>query len=88
MKPLRLNASSVTGDEALLAFDKVELMGAAHTLNLSPTGNLIEAAANLFAYLRSLDATDATRIAAMSIPNVGIGEAINDRLTRAAAPRD
>ena len=56
--------------------------------NLSPSGDMIEAAANLFAFLNELDATDATRIAIMPIPREGIGEAINDRLQRAAAPRD
>jgi len=48
---------------------------------------LVEAAANLFAALRSLDATGATTIAVMPIPSSGLGEAINDRLKRAAAPR-
>ena len=59
---------------------------AAATLNLSPDGDLVEAAANLFSYLRTLDAAGVV-IAVMPIPNEGLGEAINDRLARAAAPR-
>ena len=55
-------------------------------LNLSPKGDLREAAANLFAMLRELDKV-ATKIAVSPIPDTGIGEAINDRLRRAAAPR-
>jgi L-threonylcarbamoyladenylate synthase len=57
-------------------------------LNLSATGDLVEAAANLFSQLRALDAAGAETIAVMPIPNEGLGEAINDRLARAAAPRD
>jgi L-threonylcarbamoyladenylate synthase len=56
-------------------------------LNLSARGDLVEAAANLFAHLRSLDAAGVTTIAVMTVPKVGLGEAINDRLRRAAAPR-
>ena len=56
-------------------------------LNLSPPGDLVEAAANLFAHLRALDRTGARAIAVMPVPHVGLGEAINDRLGRAAAPR-
>ena len=56
-------------------------------LNLSPRGDLIEAAANLFSHLRALDATGAAIIAVMPVPRAGLGEAINDRLERAAAPR-
>ena len=55
-------------------------------LNLSPRGDLREAAANLFAMLRELDKS-ATHIAVSPSPDSGIGEAINDRLRRAAAPR-
>jgi L-threonylcarbamoyladenylate synthase len=86
---LRLNVSSVEKGEALLAFGPALNMPARDTavLNLSPHGNLIEAAANLFSHLRALDATGAKTIAVMSIPHEGLGEAINDRLTRAAAPR-
>jgi L-threonylcarbamoyladenylate synthase len=84
---LRLNARDVRADEALLAFGSDARKGAKHLLNLSPSGDLKEAAANLFAMLRKLDATGATSIAVMAIPDHGLGEAINDRLARAAAPR-
>ena len=56
-------------------------------LNLSLSGDPTEAAANLFSHLRRLDASGASRIAVMPIPDDGLGEAINDRLRRAAAPR-
>jgi L-threonylcarbamoyladenylate synthase len=56
-------------------------------LNLSARGDLIEAAANLFSHLRALDAVGASAIAIVPIPAEGLGEAINDRLARAAAPR-
>ena len=59
----------------------------ARYVNLSPRGDLIEAAANLFSHLRALDASGAKRIAVMQVPHDGLGEAINDRLKRAAAPR-
>lgn len=92
--PLRLNATAVNPGEALLAFGK-PLAGAALTLNLSPSGNLQEAAANLFRMLRQLDAqgqaAELRGIAAMPIPSGtdadALGLAINDRLGRAAAPR-
>jgi L-threonylcarbamoyladenylate synthase len=80
---LRLDAEAAGPDEALLAFGPA----AAATLNLSPRGDLIEAAANLFSHLRALDACGAKRIAVMKVPHEGLGEAINDRLARAAAPR-
>ena len=57
------------------------------TINLSPSGNLEEAAAKLFAALRELDQSGATAIAVMPIPAHGLGEAINDRLQRAANQR-
>jgi L-threonylcarbamoyladenylate synthase len=57
-------------------------------MNLSAQGDLNEAAANLFGYLRALDAKAARTIAVMPIPNQGLGEAINDRLRRAAVGRD
>lgn len=82
--PLRLNAADVRPGEALLAFGPTALR-AATMLNLSETSDLVEAAANLFHHLRSLD-TGAT-IAVMPVPSDGLGEAINDRLARAAAPR-
>jgi L-threonylcarbamoyladenylate synthase len=56
-------------------------------LDLSPRGDLVEAAANLFAYLREFDARGAEKVAVAHIPERGLGEAINDRLRRAAAPR-
>jgi L-threonylcarbamoyladenylate synthase len=84
--PLRLNARDVKPGEALLAFGAHALV-AANTLNLSPAGDLVEAAANLFSHLRVLDTSGARAIAVMPIPNEGLGEAINDRLARAAAPR-
>jgi L-threonylcarbamoyladenylate synthase len=80
---LRLDAEAAGADEALLAFGPAP----AATLNLSPRGDLIEAAANLFSHLRALDASGAKRIAVMKVPHEGLGEAINDRLKRAAAPR-
>lgn len=85
--PLRLDAAEVGADEALLAFGPEPLPGAARTLNLSPGGNLVEAAANLFAMLRALDDPACRGIAAMPVPEEGLGAAINDRLRRAAAPR-
>jgi L-threonylcarbamoyladenylate synthase len=81
---LRLDAAGALPGEALLAFGPQAPQDA---LNLSPTGDLREAAANLFAYLRALDAERPSRIAVMPIPAVGLGEAIDDRLRRAAAPR-
>jgi L-threonylcarbamoyladenylate synthase len=88
--PLRLDAISVGPDEALLAFG-APLAGAGTTFQLSTDKNAIEAAANLFAGLRWLDAEGARLglrgIAAMTVPEDGLGLAINDRLQRAAAPR-
>lgn len=86
--PLRLNAATVSPDEALLAFGLQPLCGAAHMLNLSERADLREAAAHLFDYLRRLDGPPYKSIAAMPIPEHGIGIAINDRLKRAAAPRE
>jgi L-threonylcarbamoyladenylate synthase len=82
---LRLNAEAAGPDEALLAFGPAP--AASVTLNLSARGDLIEAAANLFSHLRALDASGAKRIAVMKVPHEGLGEAINDRLKRAAAPK-
>ena len=85
---LRLDAKEVRDGEALLAFGPDRPAGSGrHTLNLSEAGDLVEAAANLFSHLRALDALNATAIAVMPIPAEGLGEAINDRLSRAAAPR-
>jgi L-threonylcarbamoyladenylate synthase len=85
--PLRLNTVDVRPAEALLAFGPGVTSGALRTLNLSVSGDLVEAAANLFSHLRALDAAGATAIAVMPIPPDGLGEAINDRLARAAARR-
>jgi L-threonylcarbamoyladenylate synthase len=84
---LRLNARDVEPGEALLAFGPKPLAAADATLNLSPSGDLTEAAANLFAMLRALDDRGPSRIAVMPVPETGLGLAINDRLRRAAAPR-
>jgi L-threonylcarbamoyladenylate synthase len=87
---LRMNAVTVAPGEALLAFGATlpQHAGAAPTiLNLSARGELVEAAANLFSYLRQLDGAGVDSIAVMPIPDEGLGEAINDRLRHAAAPR-
>lgn len=88
--PLRLNAATVASHEALLGFGP-RLPEAKLVLNLSPSGDLVEAAANLFGALHRLDAEAAklglTGIAASPVPDSGLGLAINDRLSRAAAPR-
>jgi L-threonylcarbamoyladenylate synthase len=88
--PLRLNANRVRAGEALLAFGEPLALGsdsARGLRNLSPGADTIEAAANLFSYLRALDVLGASAIAVMPIPQTGLGEAINDRLQRAAAPQ-
>ena len=88
---VRLDAEDVRPGEALLAFGPKRIDGAenaAACLNLSPSGDLREAAANLFTYMHRLDASGAATIAVEPIPRSGLGEAINDRLKRAAAPRD
>ena len=85
--PVRLNATRLEPGEALLAFAS-PLPDAELVLNLSAGGDLVEAAANLFSHLRALDAAGARAIAVMPIPSHGLGEAINDRLARAAAPRN
>ena len=88
--PVRLDAADVAADEALLAFGQ-PLQGAGAVWQLSEGRDLREAAARLFAGLRWLDAEGARlglrRFAAMSVPQDGLGAAINDRLERAAAPR-
>ena len=82
-----LNAESLKPGEVLLAFGPEAPADPAPVLNLSENGNLAEAAANLFDYLRLLDQDVYTGIAVMPIPDQGIGRAINDRLRRATAPR-
>jgi L-threonylcarbamoyladenylate synthase len=83
--PLRLEARDVRPREALLAFGACSIAGAAAMENLSPSGDLVEAAANLFAMLRALDRPGLAGIAVMPVPDRGLGRAINDRLRRAAA---
>jgi L-threonylcarbamoyladenylate synthase len=88
--PVRLNATHVEPDEALLAFGSAGLDGAhaaKAAMNLSTRGDLAEAATHLFGYLRILDAKGARAIAVMAVPHHGLGEAINDRLRRAAMGR-
>jgi L-threonylcarbamoyladenylate synthase len=83
--PLRLNAAGARGEEALLAFGPSVPSGAQDMLNLSGAGDVVEAAANLFAMLRALDRPgEYTGIAVMPVPERGLGRAINDRLRRAA----
>jgi L-threonylcarbamoyladenylate synthase len=87
---MRLNASSIEPGEALLAFGPDDVTGvetARAVMNLSPRGDLTEAAANFFSYLRALDTQGARVIAVMPVPHHGLGEAINDRLRRAAIER-
>jgi L-threonylcarbamoyladenylate synthase len=87
---MRLDVRRVDPGEALLAFGRRPAegtSGALKVLNLSARGDLIEAAANLFSHLRTLDAAGAPAIAVMPVPHEGLGEAINDRLRRAATPR-
>jgi L-threonylcarbamoyladenylate synthase len=87
---LRLDADNVEPHEALLAFGPSVPSRAANAvavLNLSRAADLVEAAANLFAHLRALDRAGARVIAVMPVPREGLGEAINDRLARAATPR-
>jgi L-threonylcarbamoyladenylate synthase len=88
--PVRLNAERVEANEALLAFGPgivAESNHAKAVMNLSARGDLNEAAANLFGYLRTLDTSGAHTIAVMPVPHHGLGEAINDRLRRAAIGR-
>ncbi len=81
---LRLDAEAPAPGEAYLAFGASAPAGG---LTLSASGDLIEAAANLYAHLRALDSSGASVIAVAPIPHDGLGEAIRDRLARAAAPR-
>jgi len=81
-KPLRVNATRAAQDEYLIGFGDV-----AGDSNLSPTADLVEAAARLFDLLHQADASEKPKIAVAPIPGTGLGAAINDRLRRAAAPR-
>ncbi|MBO6782514.1 MAG: threonylcarbamoyl-AMP synthase [Alphaproteobacteria bacterium] len=85
--PLRLDITDISDGEALLAFGPDVPDGAAKTVNLSPSGDLTEAAANLFAALHELDDPAFRAIAVVPIPDDGLGRAINDRLRRAAEGR-
>ena len=80
--PMRLNVTRPDPSETLLGFGAIQA-----DLNLSPDSDLVEAAANLFKHLHTLDHSNATSIAVSPIPDTGLGLAINDRLKRAAAPR-
>lgn len=82
-RTLRLDTTRSKGDEWLIGFGAVD-----GDESLSPSGNLIEAAANLFAALHRADASGRMRIAIAPIPRYGLGIAINDRIARAAAPRE
>ena len=82
---LRLNADKPREGEAYLGFGPLHAHG---PFTLSAKGDLVEAAANLFRLLHEIDATGVARIAVAPVPHHGLGEAINDRLLRAAAPRD
>jgi L-threonylcarbamoyladenylate synthase len=84
---LRLDAEAAQAGEAWLGFGPDSVPPPGPTLNLSPGGDLEEAAANLFGMLRALDATGAPTIVVARIPEHGLGEAIRDRLARAAAGR-
>ncbi|WP_139412903.1 L-threonylcarbamoyladenylate synthase [Bartonella mastomydis] len=88
---IRLNVEKVENGEALLAFGSKRVMGAENavfSLNLSEEGKLEEAASHLFQYMKELDSFKVKCIAVEPIPSYGLGEAINDRLIRAAAPRE
>ncbi|MGH6760425.1 MAG: L-threonylcarbamoyladenylate synthase [Phyllobacterium sp.] len=87
---VRLNATAVSSNEALLAFGPARVSGADQAkavLNLSERGDLREAATHLFDYMKRLDGNGVSSIAVEPVPMEGLGEAINDRLARAAAPR-
>lgn len=81
-KPLRLNASEASESEYLIGYGPVS-----GDSSLSPSGDLVEAAARLFGLLYLADASPKARIAVAPVPEKGLGQAINDRLRRAAAPR-
>ena len=81
-KPLRVNALAAEADEFLIGFGPVK-----GDVTLSASGDLTEAAANLFDLLHRADASDRARIAVAPVPDENLGQAINDRLSRAAAPR-
>ena len=83
--PLRINATDLRPDEAFVAFGEPHKGEAAVIRSLSPSGDVIEAAARLFATLRELDRSEFAGIAVAPVPDTGIGRAVNDRLRRGAA---
>jgi L-threonylcarbamoyladenylate synthase len=90
LAPVRMNCTNFRERDAILAFGSIETTkfpASCHIYNLSPQGDLRQAACNLFSALRELDALKPKAIAVMPIPRTGLGEAINDRLSRAASPR-
>ena len=84
--PVRMDIDTPSPDEAWLAFGPDAKTDGVKAINLSPSGNLEEAASNLFSYLREMDRSEFSAIAVAPIPEEGIGRAINDRLKRASAP--
>lgn len=86
--PIRLNVTEPQTGECLLAFGSVKPSDEIYVLNLSKSGDLREAATNLFSMIRSLDRLNFSTIAVSPIPNIGLGIAVNDRLSRAAAHKD
>ena len=86
--PLRLEAEEPKPGEGFLAFGPGAPGGTEEAMNLSPTGDLEEAAANLFAMMRALDGPPFEAIAVMPVPDRGLGRAINDRLRRGVGPAD
>ncbi len=87
---LRLEAHELNAGEAALDFGgrlAARAKPGTLVLDLSPSGDLVEAAANLFAHLREFDARDIANVAVAHVPERGLGEAINDRLRRASAPK-
>ena len=83
-KAIRINVTNVFDNEALLNFGKNNLKSNIQDLNLSISGNLIEASHNFYSFLNKLDNSKCVRIAVAPIPNHGLGKTINDRLKRAA----
>lgn len=85
---LELNCTDCPENAPWLQFGAVQPKPDQQALNLSPSGNLVEAAANLYGFLKQLDRLGASKICVSPIPNEGLGVAINDRLERASAPRE
>lgn len=85
-KPIEINARQANFQAGVIAFSDNDLDHSGHVLNLSPMGDLVEAASNLFAYLHEMDRRATSEIVVVPIPNHGLGRAINDRLKRAAEP--